>query len=423
MMDFPASSDDRTEAATIISSPTLSFCVAAPDGTIHTPSSEDAAGLELRPGARLQERYEVRSELGRGGMGFVYLARDRRLDRLVAIKVVARRASSPDERLEDALAHEARMGAGLTHPAIAVVYDFGFHQGRAFTVFEHVDGDGLRDVLARRGRLLLEEARPIVGAIARALDFAHSRGIVHRDLKPENVRSSRQGQYKILDLGLAQEFRGHRNWGTFAGTPAYASPEQAAGLPSDGRTDQYALAVMAYEMLVGRRPFEHKHPLALLDLHRAEPPPPPETFGSDLPGAVTASLLRALSKDAGARFASCEEFATALGAFDPALDRPYSLSAAGVTDRRNFYLCHAGENSPAGRQLGQALERRGWSCWRYEEDALPGISFVTQTSEAIRQCDAVVLLISASSMISPDVGREVHEAHHANRPFLPVLLG
>jgi serine/threonine protein kinase len=407
--------------APVLTLSTLSFCVASAEGTLHAPITAEAERLALDPGACIQDRYQVQEELGRGGMGCVYLARDERLDRLVAIKVVARHYDSPVQPLEDALAHEARLGAGLNHPAIATVYDFGFHEGRPFTVFEYVDGDALREILARRGRLELGDVRTIIGALARALDFAHSRGIVHRDLKPENVRASRQGQFKILDLGLAQEFRRQREWGTFAGTPAYASPEQAGGLPSDGRTDQYALAVMAYEMLAGRRPFEHDSPHLLLKMHQLATPPPPTEFSPETPAAVSGSILRALSKDPNARFASCEEFAASLGAIPAAEFRGSMIPSA--DERRNFYLCHAGENSPLARQLAQAIERLGCSTWRYEQDALPGISFVAQMGAAIAHCDAVVLMISPASIGSPDVGREVQEAHHLGRPFLPVLLG
>ena len=120
---------------------------------------------------------------------------------------VAGRTAALNRPLEDALAREARLGAGLNHPAIAAVYDFGFHRGRAFTVFEYVDGDALRSILNRQLRLLPTDALPIIGSLARALDFAHSHGIVHRDLKPENIRASKQGEFKILDLGLAEEFR------------------------------------------------------------------------------------------------------------------------------------------------------------------------------------------------------------------------
>ncbi len=189
-------------------------------------------------------------------MGRVYLGRDTRLDRPVAIKVIipdsaGRRGDDTEGSLRERFADEARLGANLAHPAIATVFDYGFHDGHPFTVFEYIPGETLRDLLRRRGPLPLEEVRLILGPLAQALDFAHARHIVHRDLKPDNIRATEQGLFKILDLGLARDFLRHSDWSGFAGTPAYAAPEQAAGLPCDGRADQYALAVIAFELLTG----------------------------------------------------------------------------------------------------------------------------------------------------------------------------
>jgi serine/threonine protein kinase len=279
-----------------------------------SPESLDGFGL----GVVLQERYVLERELGRGAMGQVYLGRDRRLDRPVAVKVILpldpelRNRTIVEGRLRESFADEARLGANLTHPAIATVYDFGFHQGRPFTVFEYVEGETLRDFLNRRVRLPLEEVRLLLGPLAQALDFAHGRQIVHRDLKPENVRVTPHGQLKVLDLGLAKEFRLNLDW-RFAGTPAYASPEQAAHEPCDGRTDQYALAVIVYEMLTGHWPFEHRDWRTLLEMHRTQPPPHPHDFVSTLPDGVCQALLKALAKAPDQRFGRCEEFAVALG--------------------------------------------------------------------------------------------------------------
>ncbi|QDU99070.1 protein kinase domain-containing protein [Lignipirellula cremea] len=397
------------------------FCVVSRNGERRLPLSGAASLSGFSPGTQVQGRYQIQHELGRGGMGCVYLAKDMRLDRLVAIKVVAGSEQAHNPFLEDALAHEARLGAGLNHPAIAAVYDFGFHEERAFTVFEYVDGPGLRDLLEQRGRMTLEETRPVLGVLAGALDFAHSAGIVHRDLKPENIRASLQGQYKILDLGLAQDFR-RSNDTTFVGTPAYASPEQAGGLPFDGRADQYALAVIAYEMLVGRRPFAEERTVPLLEMHRTTPPPSAQSACPDIPSDVSLSIQRALSKDPSARFASCEEFAAAIGATG-SLHHRHRVTTPPEDDRLNLYLCHSGENAALARRLAEAIEKEGYSCWHYTYDALPGISSVAQTSQALRQCDAVVLMISPESMRSADVDREVREAHQQGRHFLPVLLG
>src|SRR5262249_858265 len=149
--------------------------------------------------------------------------------------------------------------------------DFGFHEGEPFIVFEYIAGETLRDVIRQRGRLPLEETRLILGPLAQALHFAHAYHVVHRDLKPENIRATAQGHFKILALGRAKEFGARADW-RFVAPPAYASPEQAAGLPCDGRTDQYALALVAHEMFTGRRLFEQPDRSEVLRMHREQQP-------------------------------------------------------------------------------------------------------------------------------------------------------
>jgi prepilin-type processing-associated H-X9-DG protein len=295
---------------------TVSFVVAKGRGATMSylaPEGVSRVRASFAPGVLLQGRYELDRELGRGGMGVVYLGRDVRLNRPVAIKAILSETSGGvDEGQRQAFAEEARLGANLTHPAIATVYDYGFHDGSPFAVFEFIPGMTLRDVLYRRGKLPLDEVRLIVGSLAQALDFAHDRHVVHRDLKPENIRATEQGQFKVLDLGLAKDFHSHADW-TFCGTPAYASPEQASAQPCDGRTDQYALALIAFEMLAGVKPFESRDWITLLDKHVNEPAPHARTLQPDVPDSVDLALDKALSKDPNRRFASCTEFATAMG--------------------------------------------------------------------------------------------------------------
>jgi tRNA A-37 threonylcarbamoyl transferase component Bud32/tetratricopeptide (TPR) repeat protein len=272
----------------------------------------------LPVGTLLLNRYRVEGVLGQGGMGEVYLARDQALERRVAVKLIRPRNPELLERsiaepwLREAFIHEARIGANLMHAAIATVFDFGFQGDHPFIVFEYVDGETLSDTLKRRGRLPLDEVRLLLTPLAQALHYAHGREIVHRDLKPLNIRSTAQGLYKILDLGLAREFRQEGNW-RFAGTPRYASPEQAAGLPCDGRTDQYALALIAFEMLTGRSVFQAGSVDEYLRLHREQPAPSVREYRPEVPQSVDQALRRALAKDPNERFTSCEELAAALG--------------------------------------------------------------------------------------------------------------
>ncbi len=277
-----------------------------------------AAPAGFSAGTLLQDRYRLERELGQGGMGLVFLGRDERLMRPVAVKVIrpqfgtASQPDSADADLKERFFNEARLGANLLHPSIATVFDFGTHEGNPFTVFEYVAGETLRETLSSRGILPLDEVQQLITQLAQALDYAHAHQIAHRDLKPENIRAAVTGQLKILDLGLAVEFCRREDW-RFVGTPAYASPEQAAGEPCDGRADQYALALIAYEMLSGRRLFSGRTPLDVLALHRNAIPDIRAADLQNCPLAVVAAIQKALEKSPGNRFARCEDFALALG--------------------------------------------------------------------------------------------------------------
>ena len=262
------------------------------------------------PGVAVWDRYVIERQVGSGAMGDVYLAQDRRLNRPVAIKVIQPRllkmGYDPGQFLG-----ESRIGANLIHPAIATVFDHGEYGEKPFTVFEYLGGQTLAELLKKRGRLPLDEVRLIIGPLAQALDLIHTRGIIHRDLKPGNIRSDEQGHFKILDFGLASQFVDQPHW-LFCGTPAYASPEQAGETPCDGRSDQYALAVIAYELLSGKRPCQHA---TREEFHRVHPncQPSQSGMGERPPAAVFNALMRVLDNDPNRRFESCQAFAIALG--------------------------------------------------------------------------------------------------------------
>ena len=221
--------------------------------------------MTLPPGTRLGP-YEVISPIGAGGMGEVYRAKDSRLDREVAIKVLPPRFSENPE-LHARFEQEARAISRLNHPHVCALYDVGTESGTDYLVMEYLEGETLADRIAR-GPLPVNEALRIAAQILDALEAAHSAGILHRDLKPSNVHLTRDGRVKLLDFGLAKSAAGEgvglsiaqtapgTQAGTLLGTPAYMSPEQARGQTLDKRTDLWSFGCVLYEMLAGRPAFE-----------------------------------------------------------------------------------------------------------------------------------------------------------------------
>ncbi len=298
---------DRTAAQREVIVPTLLFCRSDRNGFI-SPDWDNSRDVELQGqfevGLTVADRYFLHSTLGSGAMGRVFLAKDLRLDRPVAMKVVSHSRRGITD-LEAALEHEAKLGARLSHRNIAAVFDFGFHNDKSYTVFEYVEGETLREIIQLRGRMPLNEAIPIIGDLAAALDFAHAHDIVHRDLKPENICLTKGGQCKILDLGLALDVARDIETGVYSGTPAYSSPEQADRRPTDAKSDQYALGLIVFEMLTGQRAFVAEDASSMLRQQVEKLPPRPRELATDLPERAEQAILRALSKQPDARFASC----------------------------------------------------------------------------------------------------------------------
>ena len=264
-------------------------------------------------------RFQIEAEVGHGGMGVVYRALDPTLGRRVAIKLIAPHLAE-DEQALARFRREATAAAGLHHPGIATVYEFGEQEGAPFIIFEWVEGRTLKAVLAEDGPLPLERVLAIFDQLSAALGHAHGRGVVHRDIKPANVIIGSDGRATIVDFGLAwlASAPGITTTGTFFGTPAYMSPEQIQGLTLDGRSDLYSLAVLLYEMLAGRPPFDAPSTAALLHKQLHVPPPPIAEFRRGLPPPIGRALKRALSKEAGSRFSTAQEFAQVLHGEAPA---------------------------------------------------------------------------------------------------------
>ena len=264
----------------------------------------------------LADRYAVERELGRGGMATVFLAEDLKHHRSVAIKVLHAEltaALGPERFLR-----EIETAARLQHPHILPLYDSGAATGFLYYVMPYVEGESLRDRLTREKQLPQEDALRIATEVAGALAYAHSHGVVHRDIKPENIMLS-GGTAVVTDFGIARavsaagQGRHLTETGTILGTPAYMSPEQSTGsYEIDGRSDEYSLACVVYEMLVGEPPFTGPTAQAVIARHSLDMVSPPSIVRSTIPDAVEGAVLRALSKVPADRYATTALFAEAL---------------------------------------------------------------------------------------------------------------
>ncbi len=244
-------------------------------------------------------RYELEELVGTGGMSSVYRAHDRMLERKVALKILHERYGEDAEYLER-FRSEARAVAQLAHPNIVTVIDRGDEDGRQFIVFEYVDGENLKQVVDRVGRLPVDESIEYGIAIARALAFAHEHGIVHRDVKPQNVLLDGDGRARVTDFGIARSLdveRGVTQTGTVLGTSNYIAPEQASGQQVDERSDVYSLGVVLFELVTGELPFAGESFVAVALRHVNEPPPPLLERRPDAPPALAALVDRMLAKD------------------------------------------------------------------------------------------------------------------------------
>ncbi len=259
-------------------------------------------------------RYVLSRKIGAGGMAEVWEAFDEGLHRSVAVKVV-RDEIAGEAEFRERFIREARLAAQLEHPRILPIYDFGTEGGVTYLVMPLLPGGSLKERIS--GPMPADEAVEALAAIAAALDHAHGRGVLHRDVKPSNVLVDASGSLLLADFGLAKNTAVSSELtvaGMVVGTPAYMAPEQAVGRPVDARADQYALGIVAFELLTGRTPFRSESPFAILDKHLREAPPPPSSFVPDLPPEVDDVLAKALAKQPQERFATCRQMVEALAA-------------------------------------------------------------------------------------------------------------
>jgi hypothetical protein len=246
-------------------------------------------------------------------MATVYKAYDATLDRFVALKVLAPQLAWEEEFVQR-FVREARAAARLKHPNIVTIYDVGRASGWYYFAMDYVAGTTLAEIIRQRGAMPAEEVVRVLEPLAAALDHAHSRGLIHRDVKPSNVIVSEDGDVVLTDFGIvrAAQAKGLTRSGTVMGTPAYMAPEQASGDDVDPRTDQYALGIVAYEMLAGRVPFDAESTPRLLYKIVHDAPPALRTVRPDLPEAASQVLSRALGKEKKERYGSCRAFVDSL---------------------------------------------------------------------------------------------------------------
>ena len=264
----------------------------------------------------LAGRYELGERLGSGGMSTVLLAMDRRLERQVAIKLLAEHLAD-DEQFVTRFRREALSAARLVHPNIVQVYDFGLDEesGRQYIVMEYVEGSSGAEILSAEGMLDVPEAVGILSQACRGLDYAHRSGVIHRDVKPGNLLRSRDGVVKLADFGIAKalsEESSITQVGSVLGTAAYLSPEQASGHGSNPRSDIYALGVVCYQFLSGRLPYEAQSITELALKQQREAPPLLNELNPDVSPELAAAVDRALELEPEARYETAEELRLAL---------------------------------------------------------------------------------------------------------------
>ncbi len=287
----------------------ISACL-EPDRTKRIGSAqkllEELHGTHLLPGALMANRYEILREIGRGGMGTVFAAKDLVLDEPVAVKVLA---GALDENTEKRFIQEIRLARQINHPNVVRVHTFERWRELRFIVMEYIDGTDLRKWAGRRHPIPLAKALDIVAGVAAGLAAAHRLGIVHRDVKPENVLLDGEGRPRLVDFGIARKGDVHlTREGLVMGSPAYMAPEQIRGEAADQRADLYALGILAYFLIGGREPFASDNVAEVLRQQLEVIPAPLAQLRPGVPDAIEALLARTLSKDPARRMASVFEF-------------------------------------------------------------------------------------------------------------------
>ena len=276
-------------------------------------------GSALQPGQSLGVRYEVKALLGAGGMGMVYRAVDRELQEVVAIKTLKPELIASDTTALERFKSEIRLARKISHRNVVRTHDLGESRGLYFITMEFVEGKTLKELVSLRGRLPVQVMLPIAKQLCRALEVAHDAGVIHRDIKPQNMVVEGDGTLKVMDFGIARlasrtPAQGLTEVGTVIGTPEYMAPEQLLGDEIDARADIYSAGVVMYECLTGRPPFEAPSPMVLIAKVLEETATAPHALHSEIPGPLSAIVMKAMSREREARPASAKALHDALEA-------------------------------------------------------------------------------------------------------------
>ena len=397
------------------------------------PGQADVTLARLDGGSRLAG-YRLEKRIGAGGMAVVFRARDSRLNRTVALKVLIP-ALATDEDFRERFLRESHAAAAVDDPYIIPVYEAGEADGVLFIAMRFVAGGDLRAVIRREGPLPADRAASFISPVASALDAAHAAGLVHRDVKPANIlvdtRPGRPDHVYLSDFGLSKgalSSVGLTGTGQFLGTPDYSAPEQISGRAVDGRADQYALACVAFTLLTGQRVFPRDEPLAVLLAHTSEAPAPVCAQRPDLPAATDQVLARALAKAPENRFGTCGEFAEALrealgvasytaqaaspAAITGAVTAPERPATAASTQTVVPVPAAPGRDEVSGNPVPPRRQRRRWH---------PRVAVAAGVVLILAGTIAAILVIPASHG-SPPAGTHSTSSGTASRPTSPSTL-
>jgi len=294
----------------------------AETATLPSQSGTTVNPLRLERGALFAGRYEIRSTLGKGGMGIVYRAKDRQLDEDVALKLLRPEVVERDPTLLERFKTELKLARKITHRNVLRTFDFSETDGVPYISMEYVEGVMLKDLIGSKGALPVGVGLRIAKQICQGLEAAHRQGVVHRDIKPQNMLIIPEtGEVRIMDFGIARttDIQGESGGGltvegTVMGTPDYMPPEQAQGRPADVRSDLYSLGVVLFEMFTGQLPFVGETPVATVVQHIRETPPAPRSIRPELPADIEAIILRCMEKAPERRYADVDALHAALNA-------------------------------------------------------------------------------------------------------------